>query len=92
MSIQEIINFIKFKHYIQFDEISYSNFFRGDFSEYKRCGNMYITILKDVFNNNNNITNSSIYINHNDLWFYISFIIDFNDIFWNISISNELKK
>lgn len=92
MSIQEIINFIKYNQYIQNDEISYSNSFRGDFSEYKRCGNMYITILKDAFINNNNITTSSIYINHNDIWFFISFIIDFNDIFWNISISNEFKK
>ena len=56
MSIQEIINFIKYNQYIQNDEISYSNSFRGDFSEYKRCGNMYITILKDAFINNNNIT------------------------------------
>lgn len=92
MSIQEIINFIMDKQYIQGDEISYSNYFRGDYSEYKRCGSMYLTILKDMFKNNRDATKSSIYIFQHDLWFHISYIIDFDNIYWNISISNEIKK
>lgn len=92
MSIQEIINFIKYKQYIHEDEISYSNYFKGDYSEYKRCGTMYMTILKDVFTNYSDITNSSIYISYDNLYFHISYLQDFDNIFWNISISKDIKK
>ena len=91
MSIQEIINFITNKQYLHNDEICYSNYFRGDYSEYQRCGNMYINILKETFNNHYEITNSSIVIYHNNSWFHISYLKEIYNIFWNISIDNNFK-
>jgi hypothetical protein len=89
MSIQEIVNFIKNKQYIYDDKICYSHYFRGDNSDYQRCGNMYISILEEAFENHYEITDSSIIIYHNNLWFHISYLKEIYNIFWNISINDN---
>jgi len=42
MSVYEIVNFINNTNK---NEISYSNYFTGDINEFRRIGQMYITIL-----------------------------------------------
>jgi hypothetical protein len=84
MSVYEIVNFINNTNK---NEISYSNYFTGDINEFRRIGQMYITILKDNFDNHFDITDNTIIINHNDLWFHISFLFENYNIYWNISIT-----
>ena len=84
MSIQSIITYIKNEYYITNNEISKINYFKGDINEYKEN---ILEIFKEEFENNYiEDTKTSIFINNNKYWFYISFTIDNNDLFWYIKI------
>jgi hypothetical protein len=89
MSIQSIINFIiNTKN----DELSISNYFRGDINEYYSIGNDYINILKNNFHNYRSSTNKSIVIINNDIWVYVKFDVEENEIYWTINMADNLLK
>lgn len=93
MSIQSIINFISNKNYItENNEISAYNYFRGDMNEYNEIGNNYINYFINNFNVYRDIKETSIIIKDNNLWFYIEYKIDNNEIYWEISIADNLNK
>jgi hypothetical protein len=90
MSIQSIINFIR---NTKNDELSISNYFRGDINEYYRIGDNYINMLKNNFDNYRTCTDKSIIIIYNDIWIYIKFDIQNDDeIYWTINMANNLNK
>ncbi len=91
MSLESIIDFI-LKTDNSTSELSVFNYFRGDINEYCRFGNEYINILKNTFNNYTTITENSIIFINNNLWFYIKFTIDNNEIYWTINIAETLNK
>ncbi len=91
MSFESIINFISKIDYSN-SELSVCNYFRGDINEYYRIGNDYINLLKNTFNNYRTFTHNSITIINNNLWFYIKFSIDNNEIYWTIHIADNLEK
>jgi hypothetical protein len=91
MSLESIINFISNTEHST-NELSVSNYFRGDINEYYRIGNNYIDILKNTFNNYRTYTYDSITFINNNLWFYIKFSIDNNEIYWTINIADTLNK
>jgi hypothetical protein len=89
MSIQSIINFIiNTKN----DELSISNYFRGDINEYYSIENDYINILKNNFHNYRSCTDKSIVIIHNDIWVYVKFDVEENEIYWTINMADNLFK
>lgn len=93
MSIQSIINFISNKNYININnEISVSNYFRGDINEFNEIGNNYINYFIYNFNNYRDVKEKSIIIKDNNLWFYIEYKIDNNEIYWDIYIVDNLNK
>ena len=93
MSIQSILNFISNKNYMnENNEISVSNYFRGDMNEFNEIGTNYINYFKNNFNYYRNDKETSIIIKDNNLWFYIEFKIDNNEIYWEIYISNNINK
>ena len=89
MSIQSIINFIR---NTKNDELSISNYFRGDINEYYNNGDNYISILKNNFDNYRTCTDKSIVIIHNDIWIYIKFDIKDDEIYWTINMADNLNK
>jgi hypothetical protein len=92
MSIQSILNFISNKNYInENNEISAFNYFRGDMTEFNNIGTNYINYFINNFNYRDE-TETSIIIKDNNLWFYIKYIIDNNEIYWEISIVDNLNK
>jgi len=94
MSIQSILNFIINKNYITINnEISVSNYFRGDINEYNQIGNNYINYFINNFYIYRDIKEKSIIIRDNNLWFYIEYKIDNNnEIYWTIYIVDNLNK
>jgi hypothetical protein len=92
MSIQSIISFISNTKKSNNNELSVSNYFRGDMNEFNEIGFDYINILKNNFNNYKNNTDKSIYIHYNSLWFNIQYQIDNNEIYWSINIADNLNK
>jgi hypothetical protein len=94
MSIQSIINFITNKNYITSNnEISTSNYFRGDINEYNHIGNNYINYFINNFYIYRDIKEKSIIIKDNNLWFYIEYKIDNNnEIYWTIYIVDNINK
>jgi hypothetical protein len=93
MSIQSILNFIINKNYININnELSVSNYFRGDMNEFNSIGNNYINYFKNNFNNYSHDTQTSIIIKDNNLWFYIQYKIDNNEIYWEIYIVDNINK
>lgn len=93
MSIQSIINFISNKNYINGNnELSSVNYFRGDMTEFNIIGNNYINYFKNNFNFYRDDKETSIIIKDNNLWFYIEYKIDNNEIYWEISIVDNLNK
>jgi len=91
MSFESIINFISRTDYST-AELSVCNYFRGDINEYYRIGNDYINMLKNTFYNYTTITDNSIIFINNNLWFYIKFSIDNNEIYWTVNIAETLNK
>jgi hypothetical protein len=91
MSLYSIINFISKTEYST-AELSVCNYFRGDINEYYRYGNEYINMLKNTFNNYKTVTDDSIVFINNNLWFYIKFSVDNNEIYWTINIAETLNK
>jgi hypothetical protein len=94
MSIQSIIDFIR---NTKSDELSISNYFRGDINEYYRIGNDYINMLKNNFDNYRTCSDKSITIIYNNIWIYIKFdIYDNNnnddEIYWTINMAENLNK
>jgi hypothetical protein len=89
MSIQSIINFIK---NTKKDELSISNYFRGDINEYYRIGDNYINMIKNNFQNYRSCADTSIIIIHNDIWIYIKFDIKDDEIYWTINMADNLNK
>jgi hypothetical protein len=89
MTINNIIDFIKDKSYINNNNqiIKYNYNFKGNIIDFNNMGNNYINIFKDKFNNVENINNSEVIIIYNNLSFNIKFIIDNNDIYWDIIIN-----
>jgi hypothetical protein len=89
MTINNIIDFIKDKSYINNNNqiIKYNYNFKGNIIDFNNMGNNYINIYKDKFNNVENINNSEVIIIYNNLSFNIKFIIDNNDIYWDIIIN-----
>jgi hypothetical protein len=91
MSLDSIINFISKTEYTT-AELSVCNYFRGDIYEYYRFGSEYMNILKNTFNNYTTVTDDSIIFINNNLWFYIKFSIDNNEIYWTVNIAETLNK
>jgi len=90
MSTQSIITYIKNEYYINNNEISKINYFKGDINEYKEN---ILEIFKEEFKNNYiEDTTTSIFINNNKYWFYISYTIDNYDLFWYIKIIKDNNK
>ena len=89
MTINNIIDFIKDKSYINNNNqiIKYNYNFKGNIIDFNNMGNNYINIFKNKFNNVENINNSEVIIIYNNLSFNIKFIIDNNDIYWDIIIN-----
>jgi len=84
MSVESIINYIKNEYYINNNEISKYNYFKGDINEYNEN---ILNIFKDNFNNDYiEDSNKSIFIKNNNKLIYISYTIDNNDLFWYIKI------
>ena len=51
MSIQSIINFIDNKNYINDNEISFNNYFKGDINEYYENDKNLMNIFKEKYKN-----------------------------------------
>ena len=85
MSTQSIITYIKNKYYINNNEISKLNYFKGDISEYKE--NILEKLNEEFKNNYIEDTATSIFINYNKYCLFISYTIDNNDLFWYIKIN-----
>ena len=84
MSVESIIHYIKNEYYINNNEISKYNYFKGDINEYNEN---ILNIFKDNFNNDYiEDSNKSIFIKNNNKLIYISYTIDNNDLFWYIKI------
>ena len=93
MSIQSIIDFISNKNYINDNnEISAYNYFRGDINEFNQIGNNYINYFINNFYIYNYIKETSIIVKDNNLWFYIEYKIDNNEIYWDIYIVDNINK
>lgn len=93
MSIQSILNFITNKNYInENNELSVSNYFRGDMNEYNVIGNNYINYFTNNFDVYRDEREQSVIIKDNNLWFYIEYKIDNNEIYWEIYIVDNLNK
>jgi hypothetical protein len=90
MTINNIIDFIKDKSYINNNNqiIKYNYNFKGNIIDFNNMGYYYINIFKDKFNNVENINNYEVIITYNNISFNIKFIIDNNDIYWDIIINN----
>jgi hypothetical protein len=89
MSIESIINFIDNKNYISNNEISFSNYFKGDFNDYIKYDKNIINIFKKNYENNYMFsTQNSIIIeddkNHKILIYYK--IENNEEIYWTIKI------
>jgi hypothetical protein len=93
MSINSILNFIDNKNYINSNnEISASNYFRGDINEFNEIGNTYINYFINNFYTYRDVRETSIVVKENNLWFYIEYKIDNNEIYWEINIVDNLNK
>ena len=84
MSVESIIHYIKNEYYINNNEISKYNYFKGDINEYNEN-------LLNIFKNNfkdNYIEDSynSLFIKNNNKLIYISYIIYNNNLFLYIKI------
>jgi hypothetical protein len=90
MTINNIIDFIRDELYIDNNNqiIKYDYNFKGNIIDFNNMGDNYINIFKDKFNSAENINNSEVIINYNNLSFNIKYTIDNNDIYWNIIIFN----
>lgn len=89
MSIQSIINFIDNKNYINDDEISFNNYFKGDIKEYYDNEKNIINIFKEKYKNKFIFpTDYSIIIkdDDNDYRIFISYKIEDNNLYWIIKI------
>jgi hypothetical protein len=81
MSIQEIITIVKTDI-----NLSNNNFFFGDYNEYNRIGNTYITLLQNTFTNHMDVKKTSItVINNNNKKYNINYIIKMNELYWTIT-------
>jgi hypothetical protein len=88
MSIESIFNFIDNKNYICNDEISFNNYFKGDYNEYIKYDKNIIDVFKKKYENNFLFsTEKSIIINtdtKNKILIYYN--VNNNEIFWTIEI------
>ena len=91
MTINNIIDFIRDESYIDNNNqiIKYDYNFKGNIIDFNNMGDNYINIFKDKFNSAENINNSEVIINYNNISFNIKYTIDNNDIYWNIIIFNN---
>ena len=91
MTINNIIDFIRDELYIDNNNqiIKYYYNFKCNIIDFNNMGDNYINIFKDKFNSVENINNSEVIINYNNLSFNIKYTIDNNDIYWNIIIFNN---
>ena len=89
MSIESIINFIDNKNYISNNEISFSNYFKGDFNDYIKYDKNIINIFKKNYENNCMFSteNSIIIENDKNDKILIYYKIENNEeIYWTIKI------
>lgn len=90
MSIKSIMSFIDNKSYINNNEISFYNYFKGniqEFNEYKKDDKKIINIFKEKYKNNYLFpTDYSIIIMDNDNRIFISYKIENDEIFWIIKL------
>jgi hypothetical protein len=89
MSIESIINFIDNKNYISNNEISFSNYFKGDYNDYIKYDKNIINIFKKNYENNCMFSteNSIIIENDKNDKILIYYKIENNEeIYWTIKI------
>lgn len=89
MSIQSIINFIDNKNYINNNEVSFNNYFKGDINEYYENDKNLITIFKEKYKNKFMFpTDYSIIIkdDENDYRIFITYKIENDELYWIIKI------
>jgi hypothetical protein len=89
MSIESIINFIDNKNYMcNNDEISFNNYFKGDFNDYIKYDKNIINIFKKNYQNNClfSTENSIIIEDDKNYKILIFYKIENNEIYWTIKI------
>ena len=88
MSIESIIKYIDNKSYIINDEISYSNYFKGDYNDYIKYDKNLINIFKKNYENNCLFTTESSIIIEDDKnnRILVYYKIENEEIFWTINI------
>ena len=88
MSVESIINFIDNKSYIINNEISFNNYFKGDYNDYIKYEKNLITIFKKKYENNCLFTTESSIIIEDDKnnRILVHYKVENEEIFWTIKI------
>jgi|688.fasta_scaffold865322_2 hypothetical protein len=88
MSVESIINFIDNKNYITNNEISFSNYFKGDYNDYLKYDKNLINIFKKNYENNCLFTTERSIIIEDDKNYRILvyYNVENEELFWTIKI------
>jgi hypothetical protein len=88
MSVESIINFIDNKNYINNNEISFNNYFKGDYNDYIKYDKNIINIFKKNYENNClfSTENSIIIEDDKNYRILVYYKIENEEIFWTIKI------
>ena len=88
MSVESIIKFIDNKNYITNNEVSFSNYFKGDYNDYIKYDKNLINIFKKNYENNCLFTTESSIIIEDDKNYRILvyYKVENEELFWTIKI------